>query len=98
MIDKKEASALDEAFHAAFMLTGSTQAAEHAVLDGIAATDVDSIAGDVLLLETVKAAIRRRPDYAHQSQEPPSFLPLELRRLPDQRPPSGDGTEQTISE
>jgi hypothetical protein len=50
-------------------------------LDGIAATDVDSVAGDVFLLETVKAAIRRRPDYAHQSEPPPSCLPPELRRL-----------------
>ena len=81
MIGKNEASALDEAFRAAFVLTGSSQAAEHALLDGIAATDVDSVAGDVFLLETVKAAIRRRPDYAHQSEPPASCLPLELRRL-----------------
>ena len=81
MIGKNQASALDEAFRAALLLTGSTQAAEHALLDGIAATDVDSIASDVFLLETVKAAIRRRPDYAHQSEPPPSCLPLELRRL-----------------
>ena len=36
MIGKNEASALDEAFRAAFMLTGSTQAAEYALLYGIA--------------------------------------------------------------
>ena len=82
MIGKNEVSkALDGAFRAAFMLTGSTQAAEHAVLDGIAATEFDNAVGDVFLLETVKAAIQRRPDSAHQSQQPPSCLPLELRRL-----------------
>src|SRR5229473_2675005 len=82
MIGKNEVSnALDGAFRAAFMLTGSTQAAEHAVLDGIAATEFDSVMGDVFLLETVKAAIQRRPDSLHQSQQIPAHLPLELRRL-----------------
>jgi hypothetical protein len=82
MIGKNKVSkALDKAFRAAFMLTGSTQAAEHAVLDGIAATEFDSVVDDVFLLETVKAAIHRRPDSAHQSQQPRSRLPLELRRL-----------------
>jgi len=82
MIGRNEVSkALDGAFRAAFMLTGSTQAAEHAVLDGIAATEFDSVVDDVFLLETVKAAIQRRPDSARQSQQPPSGLPLELRRL-----------------
>jgi hypothetical protein len=39
MIGKNEvAKALDGAFRAAFMLTGSMLAAEHAVLNGIAAT------------------------------------------------------------
>src|SRR6266851_6345521 len=82
MIGNNEVSkALDGAFRAAFMLTGSTQAAERAVLDGIAATEFDSVVDDVFLLETVKAAIQRRPDSTHQSQQPPSCLPLELRRL-----------------
>ena len=82
MIRKNEVSkALDGAFRAAFMLTGCTQAAEHAVLDGIAATEFDNAVGDVFLLETVKAAIQRRPDSLHQLQQPPAHLPLELRRL-----------------
>jgi len=82
MIRKNEVSkALDGAFRAAFMLTGCTQAAEHAVLDGIAATEFYNTVGDIFLLETVKAAIQRRRDSAHQSQQPPSSLPLELRRL-----------------
>jgi hypothetical protein len=44
MIRKNEVSkALDGAFRAAFMLTGCTQAAEHAVLDGIAVTEFDNV-------------------------------------------------------
>ena len=82
MIGKTEVSkVLDGAFCAALMLTGSMQAAEHAVFNGIAATECYSAEDDALLLETVKAAIRRRPDSLHQSQEPPAHLPLELRRL-----------------
>src|SRR5216684_6886568 len=82
MIGKNELSkALDGAFRAALMLTGSTQAAEHAVLDGITATKFDGVMGDVFLLETVKAAIQRRSESAHQSEQPPPCLPLELRRL-----------------
>jgi hypothetical protein len=82
MIGRNEVSrALDGAFRAALMLTGSAQAAEDAVLDGIAATEFDSLAGDVFLLETVKAAFQRRSESAHQSEQPPLCLPLELRRL-----------------
>jgi hypothetical protein len=82
MRGKNEASkALDGAFRAALMLTGSTQAAEHAVLDGIATTEFDCVVNDVFLLETVKAAIQRRSDFPHRSQWPPPNLPLELRRL-----------------
>jgi hypothetical protein len=83
MIGKTEVSkALDGAFRAALMLTGSMQAAEHAVFNGIAATECYSAEDDALLLETVKAAIQRRPNSLHQSQEPPdAHLPLELRRL-----------------
>ena len=82
MIGKNEASkALDAAFRAAFMLTGSMQAAEHAVLNGIAATECYSAGDDTFLFETVKVAIQRRPDSLHQLQQPPAHLPLELRRL-----------------
>jgi len=61
MTAKSEASkAIDEAFRAAFLLTGSTEAAENAVLDGIAALEFGHIVDDVLLFETVKSAIQRR--------------------------------------
>jgi len=61
MIGKTEITkALDGAFRAALMLTGSMQAAEHAVLNGIAATECYNAEDETLLLETVKAAIQRR--------------------------------------
>jgi hypothetical protein len=82
MTGKNEVSkALDGAFRAAFMLTGSMQAAEHAVLSGIAATECYTAGDDAFLFEIIEAAIQRRPDSLHQSQQPPAHLPLELRRL-----------------
>ena len=72
---------LDEAFRAAFLLTGSTEVAENAVLDGIAASEFGHIVDDVLLVETVKSAIQRRAHLTSQSMQAPSHLPLELRRL-----------------
>jgi hypothetical protein len=73
--------ALDEVFRAAFLLTGSTEVAENAVLDGIAALEFGHFVDDVLLVETVKSAIQRRADFPGQSEQAPSHLPLELRRL-----------------
>ena len=82
MIGKNEvARALDGAFCAAFMLTGSMQAAEHAVLNGIAETECYGAEDDAFLLGTIKAAIQRRADSPHQSHQRCAQLPLELRRL-----------------
>jgi len=67
--------ALDEAFRAAFLLTGSTEAAENAVLDGIAALEFGYIVDDVLLVETVKSAIQRRADLTSQSAQAPCTSP-----------------------
>jgi hypothetical protein len=79
MTAKSEASkTLDEAFRAALLLMGSTEAAENAVLDGIAALEFGYLVDDVLLVETVKSAIQRRADFPGQSEQ---ALPLELRRL-----------------
>lgn len=55
--------ALNEAFRAASILTGNTEVAETAVLDGITASEFGDIADDVLLVETVKCAIQRRADF-----------------------------------
>ena len=82
MIGTNEVSkALDGAFCAAFMLTGSMQAAEHAVLNGIVATECYGAGDDAFLLGTIKAAIQRRADSPHQSHQRCAQLPLELRRL-----------------
>ena len=73
--------ALGEAFCAASMLTGSTEVAETAVLDGIAAFEFGNTVDDVLLIETVKSAIQRRAEFADQSEQALSRLPPELQRL-----------------
>ena len=73
--------ALDEAFRAAFLLTGTTECAENAVLDGIAASEVDRIVDEGLLVESVKSAIQRRADDPAQPEQAGLYLPLELRRL-----------------
>jgi hypothetical protein len=74
-------TALDEAFRAAVLLTGSAEVAENAVLDGIDALESGHIVEDVLLVETAKSAIRHRVDFPGQLKQAPSYLRLELRRL-----------------
>jgi hypothetical protein len=71
--------ALDQAFRAASLLTGSAEVAENAVLDGIDALEFDKPVDDVLLVETVKSAIRRRVAFSGLSEQ--AHLPLELQRL-----------------
>ena len=70
--------ALNMAFRAALLLTGATKAAESAVIRGIRACEDLSYAG--LLVETVRAAIRRRTKPADAS-DALALLPPELRRL-----------------
>jgi len=70
---------LYEAFRAALVLTGSVEAAERAVADGISIVGSD-LAGDTLLVETARYAIQRRAEYSDQ-QEGLSLLPLELTAL-----------------
>jgi DNA-directed RNA polymerase specialized sigma24 family protein len=77
----KISKAVDKAFRAASMLTGSTEVAQNAVLDGIAASELGNIVDDVLILEAAKSAIQRRADFPGQSKQAPSHLPLELQRL-----------------
>jgi hypothetical protein len=72
--------ALGEAYRAALVLTGSTEVAENAVLNGIAASECGHIADDVLR-ETVSSAIQQRTASSVQVRQPPSHFPLELRRL-----------------
>jgi hypothetical protein len=72
--------ALPKTFWTALLLTGSIEAAEAAVLDGIAALEGDYVSGDSLLPATAKSAIQRRSEFPEQSARL-SILPLELRRL-----------------
>jgi hypothetical protein len=72
---------LNQAFRAAFLLTGSIEVAENAVLDGIAALDFSHATDRVLIFESVKAAIRRRASFSGQPAQEVANLPVELRRL-----------------
>jgi hypothetical protein len=55
--------ALPKAFWMALLLTGSIEAAEAAVLDGIAALELDHISAGSLLLAAAKSAIQRRTEF-----------------------------------
>jgi hypothetical protein len=82
MTVKSEGSrALYEAFRAALLLTASAEAAEHAVLGGIAELESGHITDDVLLVETVRVAIRQRADFPRQPEPVLSGLPCEVQRL-----------------
>jgi hypothetical protein len=76
--ERTSSRVLEEAFRAAHLLTGCPEAAESAVLRGIAAVDFNHI-GDDVLVETAKAAIQCRADFPAQWE--PTVLPLELQRL-----------------
>jgi hypothetical protein len=78
--EREMVEVLPEAFRVALLLTGSTEAAEAAALDGIASLELDHISDDSLLLVTAKSAIQRRRESLEQS-DGFSILPLELRRL-----------------
>jgi hypothetical protein len=72
--------ALSNAFWMALLLTGNVEAAEAAVLDGIASLELDRIPDDSLLLGAAKSAIHRRTAVPEHF-EALSLLPAELRRL-----------------
>jgi hypothetical protein len=76
-----EHKTLHDAFRAAFMLTGSIEVAETAVLDGIAASESIHAADEVLICESVKFAIQRRTSCSGQRAQAFAHLPVELRRL-----------------
>lgn len=80
MTERSMFRALNEAFAAGLLLAGSRDAAEAAVLDGIAALDPDAPCGDALLEQTAKSSIRRRAEFPERP-EGVSILPLELKRL-----------------
>lgn len=75
---------LGKAFVTALLLTGNLEEAETAVLDGIRSLDADNEVDEVLLRETVSAAIERRPEVQVALEElrrPSSILPGELLPL-----------------
>jgi hypothetical protein len=79
--ERESSKALEEAFRAALLLTGNPEAAEYAVLGGIAALELGHIADDVLLVETAKAAIQCRAGFPAQSEPALLRQPRELQRL-----------------
>ena len=72
--------ALQNSFHAAFVLTGSLEAAEHAVQDAIASIAGD-LSSDTLSVETARSALRHT--FCDVSSP---VLPKELRALALLRP------------
>jgi hypothetical protein len=84
------AGTIDEAFRAAYLLAGSSERAEKAVLDGIAALDFNGTGERTLIVETVKAAIRQRTEVPCPSDRASSGLPWELERLALLAPVSRD--------
>ena len=68
------------AFLAALMLTGTIEAAEHAVSDAIAPSGC-GLAADALLVATAKCAVQLRDEVLARGAGVPSGLPPELRRL-----------------
>jgi len=69
------AGTIDEAFRAAYLLAGSSERAEKAVLGGIAALDFNGTGERTLIVETVKAAIRQRTEVPCPSDRASSGLP-----------------------
>jgi hypothetical protein len=80
MTARSMSGALDRAAVAGLLLAGSSDAAEAAVFDGIAALEPDAPCGDTLVKQTAMSSIRRRAEFPERS-EGVSILPLELKRL-----------------
>jgi hypothetical protein len=73
--------ALPKAFWLAFLLTGSMDAAETSVLEGIAALESCHPSGGSLQLTTAKAAIKQRTESLQLSNPHPCLRRPELQRL-----------------
>jgi hypothetical protein len=80
-------SAVHMAFRTALLLTGATQTAEQAVLEGIDACE--NISHHSLLIETVRSTIRRQTE-SPAVPDGINLLPSEIRRLFGLRPMSRD--------
>lgn len=81
---------LERAFSAAFLLTGTAEAAEIAVLNGIAGFDLGDDVEKTLVARTVEFVVKH-PDYEDRLERALALLPHdELRRLIHLRPKSRD--------
>ncbi len=72
---------LEQAFRAACLLTGRTDLAEKAVLDGIAGLEPNDAIEKALVAKTIVCVIRQRADFSNQMESALSLLPHELQRL-----------------
>jgi hypothetical protein len=79
-VECRMAGTLEKAFLAALLLAESIEGAEAAVLDGIAAVESDSVAGESLLAKTAETTIRRRAEFRKECGVV-SALPSEVWRL-----------------
>jgi hypothetical protein len=72
---------LGHAFRAAFLLTGTADLAEDAVLEGIAGLESADDVEKALVAKTIESVIRQRPDFPNQLEHALMILPDELQRL-----------------
>jgi hypothetical protein len=79
--ESETSRSLSRAFLAALLFTASSEFAEFAVSDAIAALSWDQIFGDKLLLQTVKSAMQLHSDLPDQFEQARSILPLALQRV-----------------
>ena len=73
--------ALEDAFRAAFLLTGSADSAENAVLNGIASLESTDDIEKALLAKTVAYVLRQRAEFPNGLEDALMLLPHELQRL-----------------
>lgn len=81
---------LDQSFRAAFLLTGSADLAENAVLKGIAGLESSDDVEKTLLAKTVESAIRQRAHHPDRLEHAVALLPDQLQRLTLLSPVSRD--------
>lgn len=72
---------LEQAFRAAFLLTGSMESAERAVLNGIAALELGEDVEKDLIAKTVEGIVRKRENFLQQVEHSLAARPRELQRL-----------------
>jgi hypothetical protein len=82
--DPEICKALDESFRAALVLTGSIEAAEHAVTDALSALG-SNLSARALLVETARSAFQRSALAGESSPVLPPYLQALFRLSPTQR-------------